>query len=107
MPWFVVHYCSPNPIETLYKNKLRTDRGVVGNAFRMLRKTWRELLEMTQFIVKYLPDVITTCAILHNALLNQGVEDVERLLRHNENDGPDDVAMKILVMRCETMFALY
>jgi len=66
--------------DSLFNKKLRQGRGVVENAFGTLKFTFRELLVKSELQVIFLPDVITCCAILHNTLLGQSHEDVERLL---------------------------
>jgi hypothetical protein len=83
LPWLMTpHRTQRNPtvVESLYNRKLRKGRGVVENAFGILKQTWRELLNKTVLDVIYLPDVITACAILHNLLLGQTSDDVDRLL---------------------------
>ena len=64
-------------------------RGAIENAFGMLKETWREILDKTELNVKYLLDVITTCAILYNALSNQGKNNVDCLHSLIDNDGFD------------------
>jgi hypothetical protein len=64
--------------EALYNRKLRKGRCVVENAFGILKQTFKELLVKSDLSVIFLPDVITYCAILHNVLLGQSHEDVER-----------------------------
>jgi hypothetical protein len=59
----------PIVLESLYNKKLRWGRGVVENAFGILKQTWRELLHKTELEVMYMPDVSTSCAILHNLFL--------------------------------------
>jgi hypothetical protein len=73
-------HCIPNVLESLYNRKLKKGKRIVENAFGILKQTWRELLNKTELEVTYLSDVITACTILHNFLLGQTIEDVERLL---------------------------
>ena len=84
LPWLMVpHRGEGNmPIaDTLFNRKLRRGRGVVENAFGILKQTFRELLVKSDLQVVFLPDVITCCAILHNMLLGQSHGDVERLFQ--------------------------
>jgi hypothetical protein len=62
-------HCNSTIIESLYNRKLKRGCGIVENAFGILKQTWLELLNKTKLEVTYLPDVITSCAILHNLLL--------------------------------------
>jgi hypothetical protein len=71
---------NPSISDSLYNRKLRRGRGVVENAFGILKQSWYELLNKTELEVTYLPDVFLCCSILHNLLLGQSSGDVERLL---------------------------
>jgi hypothetical protein len=77
-------------LEALYNRKLRRGRGVVENAFGILKMTWRELLGKSELNVVYMPDVITACAILHNILRKQANEDLEALGAMVNNGGVED-----------------
>ena len=77
-------------LEALYNRKLRRGRGVVENAFGILKMTWRELLGKSELNVVYMPDVITACAILHNILRKQANEDLEALGAMVDNGGVED-----------------
>ena len=76
--------------DSLFNKKLRRGRGVVENAFGILKLTFRELLVKSELQVTFLPDVITCCAILHNTLLRQSHEDIERLLEVLRMEGLDE-----------------
>jgi hypothetical protein len=83
LPWLMTPHCNlrnPTVLESLYNRKLCRGRVVVENAFGILKQTWRELLQKTELEVTYLPNVITACALLHNFLLRQASDDVNRLL---------------------------
>lgn len=43
--------------------------------------------------VTFMPDVILSCAILHNILMGQSHEDVEALLQVLRNEGMDGVVV--------------
>jgi hypothetical protein len=90
LPWLMTpHRTHRNPtlVAFLYNRKLRRGRCVVENAFGILKQSWRELLQKTELQVTYLPDVITCCAILHNLLLGQTSDDVNRLLSVLQAEG--------------------
>lgn len=72
LPWLMVPHGTYNQLtvaETLFNKKLRRGRCVVENAFGILKQTFRELLQKSDLSVTFLPDVIISCAILHNVLL--------------------------------------
>ena len=89
LPWLMIPHRGENLtiLEALYNRKLRRGRGVVENAFGILKETWRELLTKTELNVVYLPDVITACAILHNILRRQGDEDLHAMAALVDNEG--------------------
>lgn len=64
----------------LFNRRLSRGRGVVENAFALLKQSFRELHLKSDLNVNFFPDVVCACAILHNVLLQQSHEDVERLL---------------------------
>jgi hypothetical protein len=83
LPWLMTPHRNqhnPSVLESLFNRKLRRGRGVVENAFGILKRTWQELLHKTELEVTYLPDVITACVLLHNLLLGQSSDDVEWLM---------------------------
>ena len=92
LPWLVTPHRGNNltMLEALYNKKLRRGRGVVENAFGILKATWRELLGKSELNVVYMPDVITACVILHNFLGKQANEDLEALGSMVDNGGPED-----------------
>lgn len=93
LPWIMVPHAGQGhmPIaDALFNRKLRRGRGVVENAFGILKQSFRELLVKSDLQVTFLPDVILCCAILHNILLGQCHEDVERLLGVLRNEGLND-----------------
>jgi hypothetical protein len=92
LPWLVIPRRGNNltMLEALYNRKLRRGRGVVENAFGILKMTWRELLGKSELNVFYMPDVITACAILHNILRKQANQDLEALGAMVNNGGVED-----------------
>lgn len=73
--------------ETLFNRKLSRARSVVENAFGILKQTFRELHSASDLHVTLLPDVVVCCSILHNMLLGQSAEDVDRLLAMLQREG--------------------
>ena len=92
LPWLVTPHRGNNltMLEALYNRKLRRGRGVVENAFGILKMTWRELLGKSELNVVYMPDVITACVILHNILRKQANEDLEALGAMVNNGGVEE-----------------
>ena len=78
--------------DSLFNRRLRRGRVVVENAFGMLKQSFRELLTKSDLHVTFLLDVIVCCAILHNMLLNQSADDIQRFLNVLWNEGSDDNA---------------
>lgn len=60
------------------------------NAFGILKHTFRELLLKSDLHLTFLPDIILTCAILHNILLGQPPDPVEKLLDVLRSEGMDN-----------------
>ena len=90
LPWLLVPHKGQGNlpiVQTLFNKKLRRGRGVVENAFGILKQTFHELLVKSDLSVTFLPDVITACALLHNVLLGQCHGDVERLLQVLQTEG--------------------
>jgi hypothetical protein len=83
LPWLMVPHRGQGllPVaDELFNKKLRRGRGVVENAFGILKQTFRELLVKSELQVAFRPDVILYCVILHNVLLGQSHEEIEQLL---------------------------
>ena len=92
LPWLMVPHRGPGQLsvaEQLFNRRLRRGRCVVENAFGIMKSTFRELLVKTHLDVTFLPDVIICCALLHNVLLGQSDEEVERLLNVLRTEGLD------------------
>jgi hypothetical protein len=67
-------------LERLYSKRLSRGRSVVENASGILKQSFRELLDITDFHVTFLLDVVVCCCLFHNVLLGQIPEEVARLL---------------------------
>lgn len=92
LTWLMVPHKSVRQLsvsERLFNKRLRRGRCVVENAFGILKQSFRELLVKSDLAVTFLPDVILSCAILHNILLGQSHEEVEELLDVLRNEGLD------------------
>lgn len=92
LPWLMVPHKSQGQLslsERLFNRRLRRGRCVVENTFGILKQSFRELLVKSDLQVTFLPDVILSCAILHNILLAQSHKEVEELLEVLRNEGLD------------------
>ena len=90
LPWVMVPYKGFGNlplVDTYFNRKLNRGCGVVENTFGILKQMFRELLGKSELLVTFLPDVIICCAILHNMLLLQSHEEVERLLQVLRTEG--------------------
>ena len=86
-------------VDTLFNRRLTRGRAVVENAFALLKLTFRELHQKMELHVAFVPDVVMCCAILHNVLLNQSHEEIERLMAMLHREGPapqPDVAADVV-----------
>lgn len=73
--------------ERLFSKKLRKSRSVVEHAFGVLKQMFQELIVKFDLHVTFLPDVIVSCCLLHNLLMGQSLDQVERLLEVLQNEG--------------------
>lgn len=90
LPWLMVPHRTQGQLsvaETLLNRRLRRGRGVVENAFGILKQTFRELIGKSELSVTFVPDVVMCCAILHNILLRQSHEEVQELLEVLRREG--------------------
>lgn len=94
LPWLMTPYrdgagrAAPRSVlERLYNRKLSRGRSVVENAFGIFKQSFRELLNVTNLNVTFLPDVVVCCCILHNILLGQQPHQVARLLEVLQREG--------------------
>ena len=93
LPWLMVAHRGQGNMsvaDTLFNRKLCRGRGIVENAFGILKQTFREFLVKSDMQVVFLHDVITCCAISHNMLLGQTHGDVERLLQVLRTEGLEE-----------------
>ena len=58
-------------LECLFNKKLSRGRSVVENVFGILKQSFRELLNITNLHVNFVPDIIICCCLLHNVLLSK------------------------------------
>lgn len=92
LPWLITPYRDFGGVrrsvqEALFNRKLSRARSVVENAFGILKQTFRELHSASDLHVTLLPDVVVCCCILHNLLLGQSAEEVDRLLAMLQREG--------------------
>ena len=84
LPWLLVPFkyeMALNAIQKLYNRRLSRGRAGVENAFGFLKLTFRELQNKIKLDLKFVPDVIYACCILHNILLGERNVDIQELLR--------------------------
>ena len=74
-------------LETLYQRKHKRGRSVIEHTFGILKQAFRELQYKSKLHVTFLLDVVTCCCYLHNLLLGQDEEQVQRLMEHLRNEG--------------------
>jgi hypothetical protein len=74
-------------VERIFNRKLSQGRVVVENAFGILKQAFRELKLYSDLHVTLVPDVVLCCALLHNILLGQSPEEVDRLLECLQREG--------------------
>ena len=82
--WLMVPHRQNTPLPVaaaLFNRGLSRGRAVVENAFGMMKQAFRELHKKSELHITFIPDVVLCCAILHNILLKDSHEDMERLLR--------------------------
>lgn len=91
LPWLITPYRDlggrRSVQETLFNRKLSRARSVVENAFGILKQSFRELHSASDLHVTLLPDVVVCCSILHNLLLGQSSDEVDRLLEMLQREG--------------------
>lgn len=79
LPWLMVRHRQHGQLsmaDALFNEKMCRGRGVVENAFALLKQSFKELDMQSNLSVSLLPDVVICCTLLHNLLLRQGHEDV-------------------------------
>jgi hypothetical protein len=77
--------------EGYYNKRHRRGRSVVENAFGLLKENWREMGRKTDLHVTIVPDVFKCCCILHNLTIQQGIIDVEEVMRHIAAEANEEV----------------
>ncbi|GBG90780.1 hypothetical protein CBR_g51287 [Chara braunii] len=87
--WVMVLYGGINqhPDEERFDTKQKVARGAVGRAFRRLKGMWRLFLRTHKTNLDSLPQQFTAVCILHNILLDAGIEFDENLLWEVDANG--------------------
>ncbi|GBG71253.1 hypothetical protein CBR_g8675 [Chara braunii] len=87
--WIVVPYGGINqhPDEERFDNKQKVARGAVERTFGRLKGMWRLFLRSHKMNLDTLPQQFTTVCILHNILLDAGIEFDENLLWEVDENG--------------------
>lgn len=80
-------------IEYIYNKKHRRGRSVVENAFGILKQSWRELLHGSELDVKFIPDVVVCCCVLHNLLIGGSEVQLEELMQVLHHEAEHDIQM--------------
>ncbi|GBG66509.1 hypothetical protein CBR_g63092 [Chara braunii] len=98
LPWLVVRYSGvvQPPNETNFDTYHKSSRNVVERAFRRLKGMWRLFLCHHKTNMENLLQQVTDVRILHNLLIEAGIEFDERLLVDRDSDGnkrPIDLGM--------------
>jgi hypothetical protein len=84
LTWLMVPYKDDHPLsmlERLYNKRMRQGRPVVECAFGVIKCTWRELLHQSNLSIDIMLDVVATCVILYNMLLNDKDVNIELLMQ--------------------------
>ncbi|GBG92704.1 hypothetical protein CBR_g56843 [Chara braunii] len=89
LEWIVVPYEGTNqvPDEERFDNKQKVARGAVEKAFRRLKGMWRLFLRTHKTNMDTLPQQFQAVCILHNILLDAGMEFDENLLWEVDANG--------------------
>jgi hypothetical protein len=74
-------------LERLYNKRLSRGRSVVENAFGIFKQSFKELLQIMDLYVSFVPDVVVSCCLLHNVLLGQSPDEVARLMEILQPEG--------------------
>jgi len=74
-------------LETLYERKHKRGRSVIEHVFGIFKQIFHELQYKLDLHVTFLPDFVTCCCYLHNLLLGQDEEQVQKLMERLRNEG--------------------
>jgi hypothetical protein len=74
-------------LERVFNKRLSRGCSVIENAFGILKQSFRELLDVTDLHVTFVPDAVVCCCLLHNVLLGQDPANVACLLEILQRDG--------------------
>jgi hypothetical protein len=77
--------------ETYFNKRHRHGRSVVENAFGLLKENWREMGKKIDLHITIVPDVFYCCCILHNLTIQQGLVDVEEIMRRIALEAEEEV----------------
>ncbi len=85
LPWLMVlhqqmgvhHYV----FQAFFNKRLNHARVVVENNFKILKKTFWELLNKSNLNVHFLPNVVVCCCMLHNMILNGKDFNIDELMQ--------------------------
>ncbi|GBG82104.1 hypothetical protein CBR_g34384 [Chara braunii] len=94
--WVVVPYGGINqhPNEERFDTKQKVARGAIERAFERLKGMWRLFLRTHKTNLESLPQQFTAVFILHNIVLDAGIEFDENLLWEVDANGVQSVAQR-------------
>ncbi|GBG77063.1 hypothetical protein CBR_g23389 [Chara braunii] len=100
--WIVVPYGGFNQTGdvALFDTRQKTTRGVVERAFGRLKGMWRLFLRHHKTNMEYLPQQFMAVCIVHNLLLEAGIDMDEGLLMEPDSNGnpvPIDLGLQDLI----------
>jgi hypothetical protein len=83
-------------LEAFYNKHFSKWRNVVENAFGILKKTFRKLLVKSNLCTIFFLDVVTSCCLLYNMILDGRDVDVNVLMQQLEQED-----MQGAIRRCQ------
>jgi hypothetical protein len=91
LPWFMIlqkqtinmkHII----LEVIFNIQLYKGRSVMENVFKILKKTFKELLLKNNLHVLFLPDVFSCCYMLQNLILDERDVNIDALMLQLEQE---------------------
>ncbi len=67
-------------LKALFNKLLNRGRSVVGNVFRILKKTFKKLFLKTNLNILFVLDVVVCCCIFYNMIINGKDFDFQTLM---------------------------
>ncbi len=73
-------------LEVIFNIQLYKGRSVMENVFKILKKTFKELLLKNNLHVLFLPDVFSCCYMLQNLILDERDVNIDALMLQLEQE---------------------